>query len=134
MAFEPGQSGNPEGRPPGIKDRRVALREHLEPHAPELIAAVVAKAKEGDMAAMRLCLERLLPPVKARDDAVSIPGVTDSIADNARLVIKALATSELTPEQAASVLAALASQARVIETSEVLNRIEALEQSQQGRK
>ncbi|MFO1310929.1 MAG: hypothetical protein U1F41_02570 [Burkholderiales bacterium] len=122
------QPGNP-GRPPGIRDKRTALRGQLEPHAPELIAAVVAKAKEGDMAAMRLCLERLLPPVKARDEPVTIPHFSESIADNARIVVQAMGTGEITPDQAAAVLAAFASQVRVVEAAELEHRIAALERA-----
>lgn len=45
MPFQQGQSGNPDGRPPGIRDKRVAMRELLAPHAEELVAKVVEMAK-----------------------------------------------------------------------------------------
>jgi hypothetical protein len=37
MPFDKGQSGNPNGRPKGIPDKRVELRELLKPHAKVLI-------------------------------------------------------------------------------------------------
>ena len=131
--FEKGQSGNPEGRPKGIKDKRTELRELLLPHAPELIAKVVEMAKAGDAAAIRICVDRLIPPAKAKDDQVSLPTLTDSLADNSREVIKALAMGELTPDEAATVLQALASQVRIIEADEIEKRLAALEQAA-GRK
>ena len=73
MKYEKGRSGNPNGRPAGVQDRRVALRELLVPHAKELVAKVVEMAKAGDAAALRICIDRLIPPVKARDDAVKLP-------------------------------------------------------------
>jgi hypothetical protein len=129
VKFEPGQSGNPEGRPPGIRDKRTAMRDLLLPHAPELVAKVVEMAKNGDAAALRICLDRLIPPAKSKDDPISIPGLTDSLADNSRTVIKALAEGELTPEEAGTVLQALASQVRIIEADEIEKRLSALEQS-----
>ncbi|MGH8625106.1 MAG: DUF5681 domain-containing protein [Gammaproteobacteria bacterium] len=61
-SWKQGQSGNPEGRPPGAKDKRTALRALLTPHAQELVMRAVELAKSGDTTALRLCLERLIPP------------------------------------------------------------------------
>lgn len=127
MTFEKGQSGNPSGRPPGIRDRRSAMRALLEAHAPELIAKAVEMAKAGDATALRICLDRLIPAAKAKDDPVSLPDMSDSLADNSRVIMRLLAESELTPEEASSILQALASQVRVIEATEVEQRIAALE-------
>ena len=96
-------------------------------HAPELIAKVVEMAKEGDATALRICLDRIIPAAKARDDPVHIPGMTDAMADNSRVVVKAIADGSLTPEEGASVLQALASQARIIEADEIEKRLAALE-------
>jgi len=67
MPFEKGVSGNPGGRPKGTGDRRTELRSLLDPHAPDLVEKVVEKALSGDMAAMRLCLDRCIPTYKAID-------------------------------------------------------------------
>lgn len=122
------QPGNP-GRPPGIRDKRTAMRDLLVPHAPELIAKAVEMAKGGDAGALRICLDRLIPPAKAKDDPVSLPGLTDSLAENSREVIRALAKGDLTPEEAGTVLQALASQVRIIEADEIERRLAALEQA-----
>jgi hypothetical protein len=127
--FEKGQSGNPAGRPPGVKDRRVAMRELLTPHASDLVAKVVELAKNGDTAALRICIDRLIPPVKAKDDPVALPALTDSPAENARVVVSALGAGELTPEEAGSILQVLTSQVRVIEADDIERRLAALEQS-----
>jgi hypothetical protein len=128
VKFEPGQSGNPQAPPPGIRDKRLAMRDLLIPHAPELVAKAVEMAKNGDAAALRICFDRLIPPAKAKDDPVSLP-LTDSLADNSRAVIKALADGDLTPEEAGTVLQALASQVRIIEADEIEKRLAALEQA-----
>ena len=68
--FKPGQSGNPKGRPPGRKGKNTAIRELLDPHKKDLVEKAVDLAMAGDTTALRLCLERLYPPIKATDDPV----------------------------------------------------------------
>ncbi|OGT38879.1 MAG: hypothetical protein A3F12_02775 [Gammaproteobacteria bacterium RIFCSPHIGHO2_12_FULL_38_14] len=64
MTFQPGHSGNPNGRPKGIIDRRAELRGLLEPHAKEIVDKLIEFAKAGDPTALKLCIERLIPRVK----------------------------------------------------------------------
>lgn len=128
--FEPGQSGNPSGRPPGIRDRRGELRDKLASHADELIAKVVDLAKGGDVSALRLVLERLVPPAKAKDDPIELPAMLGAtLADCGQAVLTALAEGRISPEEAATVMGALSGQARVIETSEIDKRLRALEEA-----
>lgn len=65
MTFQSGQSGNPNGRPKGIVDKRAELRGLLEPHAKEIVEKLIETAKAGDPTALRLCIERLIPRVKS---------------------------------------------------------------------
>ena len=127
MAWHPGESGNPSGRPPGIRDKRTAMRELLHPHAEDLVAKVVELAKAGDTTALRICIDRLIPPVKARDEPVQLPTMSGSLADSGRVVLQALADERLTPEEGAHILQALSTQARIVETDELEQRIAALE-------
>lgn len=127
MAFQPGQSGNPAGRPPGLRDKRAELRAMLEPHAPDLVAKVVAKALEGDTTALRICLDRLIPVPKAKDEAVSLPLRDGSLADKGEAVLGAIGDGEIPPDVGAAVLQAIASQARIVEVDEIERRLTALE-------
>lgn len=65
MAFKKGKSGNPKGRPAGTGDKRRELRALLEPHASALIEKAVQMALGGDTTALRLCLDRIIPPMRA---------------------------------------------------------------------
>jgi len=128
--FEAGESGNPAGRPAGIRDKRQAMRDALASHADALIAKVVEMAKAGDAAALRICIERLIPPAKARDDPVELPEMLGgTLADSGQAVLTALAEGRLTPEEAGAILGALTGQARVVETSELERRLRALEEA-----
>jgi len=71
MLYNKGQSGNPNGRPKGISDKRTELRELLKSHAKSLVETAIQRALEGDTAVLKLWLERLMAPLCSRDSAVS---------------------------------------------------------------
>lgn len=126
--FKKGQSGNKSGRPKGIKDKRVRLRELFEPHAQELIEKAVTLALGGDTTALRLCLDRCIPPLRARDEAVSMPVPTGTLTQQGAAILAAMANGDVTPQQAGELLAALASQVKLREADELEPRIRAIEE------
>ena len=126
--FEKGQSGNPAGRPKGIPDRRTALRAHLDPHAEGLIAKAVEMALAGDIGALRLCIERIVPPVKAKEDPVHLGDLPQRLSAKGEAVLAAMAEAKLSPDQAAVLLQALSAQARIVEIDELEKRVSALEE------
>jgi len=66
--FSPGTSGNPSGRPPGIKDKRVSAREELlGPILPEAIEKLHAAVKEGERWAIELVVTYSMPKPKPVD-------------------------------------------------------------------
>ena len=65
--FAKGQSGNPAGRPVGSRNKCTQFRELLADDLPALVSVLRDKALEGDMNAMRLLLERLVPKVQVVD-------------------------------------------------------------------
>jgi hypothetical protein len=128
MAFEKGISGNPVGRPGGIKDRRVKFRELLEPHAPQLVEKVVQLALEGDTTALRLCLERVCPPIKAQSEPVKLGKLTGTLAERGQKIIAAMGKGIVAPSEASAALQALATQARIQEIDELERRVAVLEE------
>jgi hypothetical protein len=67
MKFEPGQSGNPAGRPSGTFSFRTAIKQHLRENpqdGPVIVQAQIDKAKAGDndsFKAIRDWIEPALP-------------------------------------------------------------------------
>ena len=58
--FKPGRSGNPEGRPRGSRNATtLALEALLGGEAETLTRKAIELAKGGDLAALRLCIDRL---------------------------------------------------------------------------
>ncbi|WP_346658170.1 DUF5681 domain-containing protein [Bradyrhizobium sp. 138] len=61
--FQPGQSGNPRGRPRGSRNRTtLAVEALLEGEAEALTRKAIELATGGDIQALRICLDRLCPP------------------------------------------------------------------------
>lgn len=125
--WKPGTTGNPKGRPPG-KSPITQLRAKLASDIPEILTGLVLAAKGGDVQAARLILERVLPPVRAVEQAVALrlpKGGT--LTSKAEAVLSSAAAGDLAPGQAAQLIAALGSLAKITEIDELTNRITALE-------
>ena len=129
--FKPGVSGNPKGRPKGARDKRTELRSLLEPHAKDLVEKVVELAKGGDTTAIRLCLERLIPPIRAQDQSITLDDMNGGLTAQGKKIILAMGNGELSPSDASTMLQALASQARLSEVDELERRVSKLEKQKQ---
>jgi len=77
MTFQSGQSGNPNGRPRGAQSKRTQLAKLLEPHAEDLVAKTIELALAGDVNALRLCIERLIPKIQRESINISLPKKLD---------------------------------------------------------
>jgi polyhydroxyalkanoate synthesis regulator phasin len=110
-------------------------RAMLEPYAEELIQRVVDMAKDGDMTALKLCLDRLCAPLRPTDRLFTIDGMTDvkELSDKGELILSNVANGEITPSEAASLMNAISSQARIIEVDELERRVSELEQGNGAR-
>ncbi len=125
--WQPGQTGNPNGRPPG-QSQITRLRASLAADVPDILAGLVLAAKGGDVQAARLILERVLPPVKAIEQAVRLELPDGTLTDQERAVLASVASGELAPGQGAALLGAIGTLARVAEIDELARRIEVLEE------
>jgi Family of unknown function (DUF5681) len=125
--FKPGQSGNPKGRPPG-SGKVAKLRESIEQHVPSIIEALVQKALMGDAGAARVLIERVIPPLKAAELPTPIALPATGLSDQGRAILDAAGSGTLAPGQAGALLSGLGALAKLIETTELVERIKALEQ------
>ena len=114
--FQPGKSGNPAGRPIGARNRTtLAALAILEGEAEALSRKAVELALAGDAGALRLCLERLVPPIKDRpipEGAVTLPKLptepglfdilgtrADAASQGLAAVVEAVGAGRLTPSE-----------------------------------
>jgi len=76
MAFKPGKSGNPSGKPKGARNKTtVAMEKLLDDDAATITSKAIELAKNGDLTALRLCLERIIPPSKDRPVNFDMPEI-----------------------------------------------------------
>ena len=125
--WKPGQTGNPKGRPPGVS-AITKLRASIADEVPQILAALVTAAKAGDVQAARLILERVLPPVKAIEQAVALQlPEGGTLTAQGKAVLSAVAAGTLAPGQGAQLLAAIGTLAKVMEIDELEVRLTKLE-------
>ena len=118
--FEKGRSGNPTGRRPGSRNKAtLAAATLLAGEAEGLTRTAVEFALAGDPTAMRLCIERILPPCRERAVEFTLPRIetTDDISAAMQAVTAALAKGDITPGEAATIAGVVETFARAIETT-----------------
>ncbi len=128
--FSKGVSGNPAGRPQGSRNKAtLAVEALMDGQAETITQKAVDLALEGDTTALRLCLERILPPRKSRPINIALPEVktAESVAEAQAAVVQAVADGELTPEEGSTITGILEARRKAIETQDHENRIAALE-------
>lgn len=130
--FQPGQSGNPAGRPKG-SGTSGRIRAMLESNAEEVVAAVLAKALEGDATAQRLVLDRLCPPLRPVAEPFHLPlprgGAKDADALLAlsKAILAAVAGGRLTPDEGAALAGLVEQHRKLLETTDLEQRLASLE-------
>jgi len=129
--FEPGQSGNPNGRPKGSRNAVTLLAESLlDGEAEAIIRKLVEKALDGNSSAMRLALERMLPPKRHRAMTIDLEGEINTPADAARAsaaVLTACAKGEISSEEATQIMDVIATHVKLLDSAELAERLAALE-------
>lgn len=128
--FTKGRSGNPKGKPKGAKNLVTRAAEALlDGEADKLTRKAIEMALAGDGFALRLCLERIIPPRKDRPVSFKMPAI-DSAADAALLMgslLQAVAEGRITPFEASELTKLVDSYCRTLETAEYEKRLAALE-------
>ena len=131
-SFQPGQSGNPAGRPNGSRNKAsVAADALLDGEAEALTRKAIDLALTGDTVALRLCMERICPPRRDRPIKIKMPRM-DTPQDVLRAiatVVSAVGRGAITPSEGQALASLIETQRKAIETVEIEQRLAAVEQS-----
>jgi hypothetical protein len=137
--FKKGQSGNPDGRPIGRRNKATVLVEQIfneklfgqDRKADAIIAKTIELAENGDTVCIRLCLDRILPVRKDRPVSFDLPEMKearDAVKASAAIVA-AVAAGDLTPSEVAELSKVIDSYARTLQAAEFDERISKLEKA-----
>jgi hypothetical protein len=83
----------------------------------------------GDIQALKMCLERILPPVRERPCTFKLPPISTAAEAAACMaqVLEGLASGEILPGEGAALGAAISGYVKILGTTEIEARISALE-------
>lgn len=101
-AFRKGVSGNPAGKPKGIKNRATLVQEAIKQQAedllirylPDVVEEVIQQARKGNMVAAKMLLDRAIPVKRA----VEISN-KDGKDFGVKIIIESLVTHETKSEE-----------------------------------
>jgi hypothetical protein len=106
----------------------------LSERAEGIARKVIELAEEGDMAAIRVCMERLVPPIKHHPVAVELPQI-EKPADSVEAVASiaaAVAAGDLTAAEAAELAKVVDVYVRALNGNGFDERLSALERKSNG--
>ena len=135
MPFAKGQSGNPAGRPVGSRNKfPQEMQDALEDNGLTVIQRLLELAGEGNMGAMRQCLDRLMG--KQRPCAVQLPAPDSPnyLMDALTEIHRALGAGEIASDEAIRLVELVGRTARVLAAKAVAvidfaDRLERCEQA-----
>jgi len=120
MPFKPGNAG----RPKGAKGKK---RQMLESHSDKILKTLIDLAVEGDPTALRLCVDRLLPRLRAEAAPINVEAASSKIVDIGESIVNAALSGKISPDSARDILSALSDVAKLREVTELEERVEVLE-------
>ena len=129
--FPKGRSGNPRGRPLGARNAATRLAEQLlDGEAAAITRKAIELAKSGDRLALRLCMDRIVPPRRDRSVHFSIPELNSAAAASKAIasITQAVAHGELGFGEAAELSKLIETYIRAVEATDLEKRLVILEQ------
>src|SRR5262245_60552912 len=130
------QQGNP-GRPPGARHKATLAAEALlDGEAEGLTRKAIEAALGGDSVALRICMDRILPPRRERPVSFKLPCLqsTEDAAAAMAAITEAMAAGGLSLGEAEVASALVERFVRTLEAGEFEKRLRALEAAAAGKK
>jgi hypothetical protein len=127
-------AGN-SGRPKGSRNKAtIAIECLLQGQAEILTQTAVTKALEGDGIALRLCLDRIAPPMKDKPVVFTLPKMQDAMdaSQAAGSILSAVSDGSLTPIEGTRVMGLIDSYRRTLELTDIEQRLHQLETTNAG--
>lgn len=133
--FRKGYSGNPIGRPRGARNKATITAEALfEGEIEGICRKAIEEAKQGNIQAIKLIIDRILPPKKEASISIELPvmKVGSDILEAVHQVTIAVCRGKITPSEGEILMKIIDTQARAIEMNEFEQRLKNLEERQRN--
>ena len=130
--WQPGQSGNPRGRPVGSRNKKNVIADEFAKDGSAVARVVMDAALAGDMQAANLVLQRLSPPLRARAEKVTFELTPDApLTTQAQQIMTAVAEGSIDPETGQLLINCITAFAGLKQVDELEQRLIALEEKNQ---
>jgi hypothetical protein len=104
----------------------------LRGEAETLTRVAIGRAMAGDPVALKLCLQRMMTPMRGGPIEIDLPagdGTAASVSERLEATVTAVASGEITPDAAESLARLLQEQRRQLETADFDRRLMKLEEA-----
>jgi hypothetical protein len=127
--WKPGmKSPNPAGRPKGIVDKRLQVRNLLNEGADKVVSKVIESALNGDMQAAALVIARITPSLKATAERVRFEfDATAPMTTQVQAVLQGIADGEVPTDIGKQIIESIAALAGIKQMDELEQRLAAWE-------
>lgn len=129
--FKKGKSGNPLGRPRGTRNKATVLAEQLFENDVEAICRqAIEQAKKGNIQAIKIILDRILPTRKESSIIIDLPIVNTAqdILQAVNQVSAAICQGKISPTEGELLTRIIDRQAKAVELNEFEQRLKKLEE------
>jgi Family of unknown function (DUF5681) len=121
--FQKGVSGNPSGRPPG-RTLQTKLREATAERFDELAKVLVDQALAGDMQAMGLLMNRMIPVLRPVQEPQAFALSGDTLTQKAHAILAAVAEGEISSMDGKALLDAVGGVVKVEDAEHTQRQLE----------
>jgi hypothetical protein len=127
--FQKGQSGNPSGRPKSTFNQSTQMiKDLLLENSEALIRKMIELALDGDMTALKICIDRICPPLKAQSQAVNIDyNQEQGLTQTAKHILEQVTQGIIPPDIGSQLINSIITITRTKDIEEIQKRIEAIE-------
>jgi len=118
------------GRPKGSRNKAtIAIESLLEGQAEALTQTAISKALDGDSIALRLCMDRIAPPMKDKPVSFPLPRMRDAMdaSEAAGSVLSAKRWNPYAKIEGTRVMGLIDSYRRALELTDIERRLQSLE-------
>lgn len=129
--FQKGRSGNPHGKAKGTRNRAtLAAEQLLQSDLDNICRRLIEEALTGNMQAIKLVLDRVLPPKKDRVIDVRLPKLqtADDAMNAMSIIFDAVGSGNITPSEGEAMSRVIDAFVKTIQEHEIEKRVSLLEQ------